>query len=88
MSLRADVTVAPEVSGPAVPVAAVRTDPDGSAWVRLADGTRQQVTVLGSAGGVAVVDGLSAGDLVRVVGGDNDGGGPDSAPAGGHGAGG
>jgi peptidoglycan hydrolase-like protein with peptidoglycan-binding domain len=72
-SLRARVTVVPEVSGPAVPVAAVRTDPDGTAWVVLADGTRQEVTVLGSSGGVAVVDGLAAGERVRVLGGEDGG---------------
>lgn len=72
MSLGADVTVVPEVSGPAVPVAAVYTDPDGVAWVRLADGLRREVTVMGSGGGVAVVDGLSVGEQVRVLG-DDDG---------------
>jgi peptidoglycan hydrolase-like protein with peptidoglycan-binding domain len=67
-SLRARVTIVPEVSGPAVPVAALRIDPDGTAYVFLVDRTRQEVSVLGSSGGVAVVDGLRIGDRVLVLG--------------------
>ena len=76
-SLRAQVTIVPEVTGPSVPVGAVRTDPDGEAWVLMADGTRRTVTVLGSSGGVAVVSGLTVGERVVVT------GGADGAPAGG-----
>jgi peptidoglycan hydrolase-like protein with peptidoglycan-binding domain len=79
-TLRARVTVVPEVSGPAVPVAAVHTDPDGTAWVRSADGARREVTVLGSSGGVAVVDGLAVGDRVQVVGGGASNGDIDREP--------
>jgi peptidoglycan hydrolase-like protein with peptidoglycan-binding domain len=68
-SLRARVTVVPQVSGPAVPAAAVLTDPDGRAWVRMADGARRDVTVLGSSGGVVVVEGLAVGERVQVLGG-------------------
>jgi peptidoglycan hydrolase-like protein with peptidoglycan-binding domain len=68
LSLRAGVTVVPQVSGPAVPAAAVLTDPDGRAWVRMADGARRDVTVLGSSGGVVVVDGLAVGERVQVFG--------------------
>lgn len=91
-TLRAEVTVVPEVTGPSVPVAAVRTDPDGAAWVRTADGDRREVTVLGSAGGVAVVDGLRVGERVVLFGEVGDGsrvGGadppdPSGAPTGGR----
>lgn len=81
-SLRAQVTIIPEVSGPAVPVAAVHTDPDGTAWVRMADGTRREVTVLGSSGGVAVVDGLATGERVQVLGAAGGEPGPQPSPAG------
>lgn len=66
-SLRAEVTVVSPVSGPAVPVAAVHTDVDGTTWVRLANGERREVTVQGSSGGVAVLDGLDEGERVRVL---------------------
>jgi peptidoglycan hydrolase-like protein with peptidoglycan-binding domain len=69
-SLRARVAVVPELSGPAVPVAAIRSDPDGSAWVVMADGARRTVTVLSSSGGVAVVDGVATGERVRVLDGE------------------
>ncbi len=88
-SLRAQVTIVPQVTGPSVPVAAVRTDPDGGAWVLMADGTRRSVTVLGSSGGVAVVEGLAVGDRVVVTGGAASGDGTgrtDGPPAEGAGA--
>lgn len=79
-TLRAQVTIVPEITGPAVPVAAVRTDPDGTAWVRMADGDRREVTVLGSSGGVAVLDGVTVGDRVQVFEDPGDrGGGEDAA---------
>lgn len=76
-SLRGEVTIVPEVTGPSVPVGAVRTEPDGETWVLMTDGTRRTVTVLGSSGGVAVVSGLTVGERVVVT------GGPDGAPEGG-----
>lgn len=68
LSLRAQVMIVPEVVGPAVPVAALRTDPGGQAWVWMQDGTRREVSVLGSSGGVAVVEGLQVGERVQVFG--------------------
>jgi peptidoglycan hydrolase-like protein with peptidoglycan-binding domain len=68
VSLRAKVTVVPEVRGPAVPVAAIRTNPDGTAYVFLPDGSRRAVTVLGSSGGIAVVNGVAVGERVIVRG--------------------
>lgn len=65
------VAVVPPASGPAVPVAAVTTKPDGSTSVLVVDaaGARSErlVTVLGSQDGVAVVEGVSVGDRVQVL---------------------
>lgn len=73
VSLLADAVIVPEVTGPAVPVAAVRTSTAGAAYVVLSDGTERDVTVRGSGQGLAVVDGLAVGDVV-VVPSDADGG--------------
>lgn len=54
------------VSGVTVPVAAVATTPDGQAFVTLADGTTQEVTVRGSGQGLAVVDGINVGTIVQI----------------------
>ncbi len=66
-SLPAKVTVVPDIVGPAVPAAAVHTEPDGSTYVLLPDGSRRDVTVLGSSGGIIVVGGLNVGDQVLVA---------------------
>lgn len=58
-SLLSQVSVVPPVSGPVVPVSALRTQPDGAATVTVVrDGAAEDrtVTVLGSADGLAVVD--------------------------------
>lgn len=64
------VQVVPPATGPAVPVSAVSTLPDGSAQVQVVakDGTTtaRAVTVLGSQDGMAVVDGVRVGEQVRV----------------------
>jgi hypothetical protein len=73
------VTIVPQVTGPSLPIGAVRTDPGGEAWVLMADGTRRTVTVLGSSGGVAVVDGLAVGDRVILTGGE--GAAPEGGPS-------
>ena len=69
LSLRGQAIVVPEVSGPVVPVTAVRTAVDGRVYVVMADGTERTITVRGSAQGLAVVDGLALGDRVVVSGG-------------------
>lgn len=61
---QAKITVTPEVSGPAIPIAALRTGPGGAATVQLVDGQEVGVEVLGSGQGLAVVDGLSVGQSV------------------------
>ena len=69
--VRSRVQVVPPTSGPAVPVAAITTHPDGTASVLVVDaaGTRtaRPVTVLGSQDGVAVVDGVAEGERVQVL---------------------
>lgn len=72
--LKARVQLVPEASGPAVPVAAVRTDATGAAYVLRPDGSHTPVTVRGSGDGIAVVDGLSLGETVVVL----DGSSPDT----------
>lgn len=68
----AQVSVVPPATGPAVPVAAVVTTPDGSASVQVVDdaGARSErpVTVVGSQDGVAVLDGVAVGERVQVFG--------------------
>ena len=61
------VGVVPSMSGPAVPLSAVMSDAAGATYVTSDTGARVDVTILGSSGGVAVVDGLATGDLVRVA---------------------
>ncbi|MEX0796023.1 MAG: peptidoglycan-binding domain-containing protein [Acidimicrobiia bacterium] len=63
-SFSTEIVVVPETEGPVVPVAGIVTDPDGSASVRLVDGEMADVTVVAVADGLAVVEGLSAGDVI------------------------
>lgn len=62
----ADVTLVPRVDGLVVPVSALRTDADGSRSVLTADGEEQPVQVLATAGGLAVIDGVAEGTVVRL----------------------
>lgn len=62
------IHVVPETEGVTVPAAAIVTSADGATLVHLADGRQQPVTVLAAASGIAVVDGLTAGTLVRTPG--------------------
>ena len=67
----AEVTIIPSVKGPAVPVAAIVTNPDGTVKVQVvgADGslTDRTVQVLGSQDGLAVVKGVEPGERVQVL---------------------
>lgn len=56
--------VVPETTGPVVPVAAIVTDAGGAQSVRLPDGSEMPILVLASTGGLAVVSGIDAGDVV------------------------
>ncbi len=61
---RVQITVEPEVSGPVVPSAGLGTDADGTPFVTLTDGTTVPVTILGASDGLAVVSGVSAGEVI------------------------
>lgn len=61
-----DVIVVPEASGPVVPLSALRTGPDGARSVVMKDGRQRQVQIRAESGGRAVVDGVEAGDEVRL----------------------
>ena len=60
------LVVSNPVTGPAVPLAAVGTAPDGSRYVVLEDGTRAAVTVRGGDASRLIVDGVEVGDVVRL----------------------
>jgi peptidoglycan hydrolase-like protein with peptidoglycan-binding domain len=64
--LRARIVSVPPTTGPAVPLAAVRTDTVGRASVVLASGATQQVEILAVAGGLAVVAGVEVGDTILI----------------------
>lgn len=67
LSLSATVTLVPETAGPAVPVAAVTTDVDGSTHVTTEDGRNVAVTILATQDGIVIVDGLEIGDRVLMA---------------------
>lgn len=60
----AEIVVIPETTGPVVPVAAIVTDPGGGQTVQLPDGSMVEIEVVVSTGGLAVVRGIEAGDVV------------------------
>lgn len=64
--LRSSVVTLEPVSGLAVPSAALISDPDGVINVIGEDGVRHPVTVLASAKGVSIIEGVPAGLKVRV----------------------
>ena len=61
---RATVELVVEVSGPAVPIAALRTQPDGGSAVELDSGEIVPVTVQAADRGMAVISGLDIGQRV------------------------
>ncbi|MEO6628889.1 MAG: hypothetical protein ABIP03_10015 [Aquihabitans sp.] len=67
-ALAASVQVVAPVSGPVVPVSALRTEPDGSRSIMFVDGRTTPVTVRASADGFVVVDGVASGDRVLLPG--------------------
>ncbi|ACZ32175.1 Peptidoglycan-binding domain 1 protein [Xylanimonas cellulosilytica DSM 15894] len=56
--------LAPEVTGPGVPAAAVWFEAGGEAYVVLPDGTKTPVTILGQGQGSVVLDGIEVGAVV------------------------
>lgn len=67
VTLRSEVVIVPAIEGTAVPAAAVRSRADGTTYVITADGA-SAVTVRGSGGGIAIVDGIAVGTQVQVLG--------------------
>ncbi|VEI13046.1 peptidoglycan-binding domain-containing protein [Trueperella bialowiezensis] len=63
-----DIQTIPQQEGLGVPTTAVMSSADGSTYVTLSDGERKSVTVLASAGGISLVEGLVEGDLIRLTG--------------------
>lgn len=68
VDLTAEVTVAEPQTGPVIPVSAIRTRADGATEVTMAGGKSQEVEVLVSYGGLAVVSGVDVGDVVELFG--------------------
>jgi hypothetical protein len=66
VQLSSQVFVVPQVSGPAVPAAAVSTNADGSAFVLDEAGAKVPVTAKGAGNGLVVIDGIAVGATVRV----------------------
>jgi peptidoglycan hydrolase-like protein with peptidoglycan-binding domain len=66
VSLVGQAVITPELAGPVIPTAAVRTSNAGRAYVIMEDGSERYVTVLASDGGLAVVEGVEIGEQVRV----------------------
>ena len=63
---RAEIVVIPETTGPLVPVGAISSGPGNEAFLTLADGSEVEVTVIESANGVAVVEGIDAGTEIML----------------------
>ncbi len=63
----AEVVLEPDVTGPAVPLAAVGTAADGTQFVVLLDERRVAVTVLARSGARAVVEGVDEGTEVLLI---------------------
>jgi len=61
-----EVVVVPKTVGPAVPVAAIRSDAGNQTYVVAADGSRIDVTVLAASQGIAIVEGLAEGTVIEV----------------------
>lgn len=61
---RVEIVVVPETTGPAVPIAAISTDPGVSTYVTGEDGERIEVEIIEASDGIAIVDGLAAGTVI------------------------
>jgi peptidoglycan hydrolase-like protein with peptidoglycan-binding domain len=64
--LSGQVLVTPRTDGPTVPMSAIHQRPDGSLSVTLIDGNQVPVTVVADSGGYAVVNGIAAGEQIRL----------------------
>lgn len=70
--MTAKIEIVPSVSGPSVPRAAVMTNATGGTYLVDEHGTQIPVTVKGAADGIAVVDGIELGTVIRVFGESSD----------------
>ena len=66
MVVSGTLIVSPIISGPALPLAAVGTAPDGSRFALRPDGTRVAVVVRGGDASRLIVDGVEAGEVVQL----------------------
>lgn len=62
----AEITLVPATTGPVVPSAALLTSAAGDAYVELAGGGKQNVSIVLSAGGLTVVEGVDVGTEIVV----------------------
>lgn len=67
LTLPSRLVIVPEVRGPAIPVSALLVAVDGSASVKARNGSTIPVTVLSSAGGMAVVKGIDIGTVIQLA---------------------
>ena len=64
--LRIRVDVVPNISGPIVPIGAIRSEPAGALVVVTTDGTHLPVTILATVDGLAVVEGVPRGTQIII----------------------
>lgn len=62
----AQVVLVPTTTGPVIPAAAIQTNADGTTIVIMANGSVRDIELLAQARGQAVVNGVSAGERVRL----------------------
>ena len=65
MTLRSEIITVPVEAGLVVPVSAITTDPSGGTFVTDTSGVRRSVTVVQSARGMALIEGVDEGTEVR-----------------------
>ncbi|CAN5536936.1 hypothetical protein BH23CHL10_BH23CHL10_13690 [soil metagenome] len=64
--LNIEFVLVPETPGPLVPAAAIQTDAIGRPYVVLGDGSPQPVEIVVTSGGLAIVDGVEAGEVIEL----------------------
>ena len=61
---RSEIIVIPRTDGPVVPVAAIGSDPGGSPFLTLENGSTVPIVVVEAANGIAVVEGVEPGTVI------------------------
>lgn len=79
VTLRSEIVIVPRIEGTAVPASAVHTRADGTAYVVTESG-ETTVTVAGSGGGIAIIEGIDVGTQVQALDGATSGQTPQPAP--------